>query len=228
MTSTTSSTTSSGTSHQTRDDFLPTPPPEPSNAAPTTAATKTAEPTTTSTGAIVPAPGTFVVEADEKRLPVVYEGDTVIGPGLLRDAVYDSQMSWWRAGVRRVLVRNLAKESEWIGAMQERIRTPIFDTYFVYTSTLGTHTFFMTMLPAFFFFGHDEAGRSLVHVLGMGVYFASLIKDSICSPRPFAPPVTRLTIGSHHLEYGFPSTHSTNSISIALHFHSIFYSLFKS
>lgn len=118
MSSTTSSTTSSGTSRQTSDDFLPTPPPEPNNAAPTTAAAKTAKPTTTPTGAIVPAPGTFVVEDDEKRLPVVYEGDTVIGPGLLRDAVYDSQMSWWRAAVRRVLVRNLAKESEWIGAMQ--------------------------------------------------------------------------------------------------------------
>lgn len=27
--------------------------------------------------------------------------------------------------------------------------------------------------------------------------------------------MTRLTIGTHHLEYGFPSTHSTNSVSIA-------------
>lgn len=26
-----------------------------------------------------------------------------------------------------------------------------------------------------------------------------------------------IAIGSHHLEYGFPSTHSTNSISIALY-----------
>ena len=28
-------------------------------------------------------------------------------------------------------------------------------------------------------------------------------------------------IGSHHLEYGFPSTHSTNSVSIALFFYSL-------
>lgn len=31
------------------------------------------------------------------------------------------------------------------------------------------------------------------------------------------PPVSRLTIGTHHLEYGFPSTHSTNSISFAMY-----------
>ncbi len=30
-------------------------------------------------------------------------------------------------------------------------------------------------------------------------------------------------IGSHHLEYGFPSTHSTNSVSIALFFYAIFH-----
>jgi membrane-associated phospholipid phosphatase len=32
-------------------------------------------------------------------------------------------------------------------------------------------------------------------------------------------------MGSHHLEYGFPSTHSTNSISIALYLSMIIYSV---
>jgi hypothetical protein len=32
-------------------------------------------------------------------------------------------------------------------------------------------------------------------------------------------------IGTHHLEYGFPSTHSTNSVSIALFFFAIFHRL---
>lgn len=72
------------------------------------------------------------------------------------------------------------------------------------------------------------------------------MKDFVCSPRPLAPPVMRLSeylaihplstyisncykelsgtdrtfvaLGNHHLEYGFPSTHSTNSVSIALFF----------
>jgi membrane-associated phospholipid phosphatase len=86
----------------------------------------------------------------------------------------------------------------------------------VYTSSLGTHTFFLTFLPACFFFGYDQFGRGLLLVLALGVYTSSFVKDLFCVPRPFAPPVTRLTISTHHLEYGFPSTHSTNSISIAL------------
>jgi len=32
-----------------------------------------------------------------------------------------------------------------------------------------------------------------------------------------------VAIGSHHLEYGFPSTHSTNCVSIALFFYAIFH-----
>ncbi|KAF8325770.1 phosphatidic acid phosphatase type 2/haloperoxidase [Cantharellus anzutake] len=142
-------------------------------------------------------------------------------PGTQPDYVYDSSMAWWRAGIRRFLVQNLKAESRWIAAMQKCIRNPWLDTYFVYTSSLGTHTFFMTILPALFFFGYAKTGRGIVNVLALGVYFSSLVKDLICSPRPFAPPVTRLVMGSHHLEYGFPSTHTTNSISMALYLYTI-------
>ena len=34
---------------------------------------------------------------------------------------------------------------------------------------------------------------SLVVVLASGVYFSSFIKDLVCSPRPFSPPVSRLS-----------------------------------
>ncbi|KAJ7512357.1 sphingosine-1-phosphate phosphatase [Mycena galericulata] len=102
--------------------------------------------------------------------------------------------------------------------LQDAIRSPWLDAYFVHTSALGTHTFFMTFLPMLFFFGYDELGRGLIVVLCLGIYFTSVAKDLFCSPRPFAPPVTRLTIGTHHLEYGMPSTHSANSVSLALFF----------
>ena len=40
----------------------------------------------------------------------------------------------------------------------------------------------------------------------------------ICLPRPLSPPVKRLTVsGTLHLEYGFPSTHTTNAISITFY-----------
>ncbi|KAH9038097.1 hypothetical protein EDB85DRAFT_1860858, partial [Lactarius pseudohatsudake] len=118
--------------------------------------------------------------------------------------------------------------------LQSRVRTPWLDTYFLHTSTLGTHTFFLVFLPAFFFFGHDDLGRvriwsqmtrvsmvliffgRLCYDLAFGVYMSSyLLKDLVCSPRPCAPLVVRLTVGNHHLEYGLPSTHSTNSTSMA-------------
>ncbi|KAG8216325.1 PAP2 superfamily-domain-containing protein [Butyriboletus roseoflavus] len=131
-------------------------------------------------------------------------------PGQLPDDIYNVTLPRWRAAIRAHLVKAVARESV------ARIRSPWLNSYFLYTSALGTHTFFMIALPILFFFGFPEVGRGLVVVLASGVYFSSFIKDLVCSPRPFAPPVNRLTIGTHHLEYGFPSTHSTNSVSMAL------------
>ncbi|KAF8869396.1 PAP2 superfamily-domain-containing protein [Infundibulicybe gibba] len=171
---------------------------------------------------------TYQDDLDEKRSGQLYLKGSHNGeesPGYLPMDVYDVTLPWWRAAIRRHLVKAVARESIVLAKMQEKIRTPWLDAYFVYTSSLGTHTFFMTVLPAFFFFGYEEVGRGLLVVLALGVYCASFVKDLICSPRPFAPPVTRLTMGSHHLEYGFPSTHSTNSVSIALLLFSYVHSL---
>ncbi|KAK7685024.1 hypothetical protein QCA50_011859 [Cerrena zonata] len=148
------------------------------------------------------------------------------GVGRLPDEVYERALPWWRYAVRKRIVKTVEWESKVLANMQHCVRTPFLDAYFVYTSSLGTHTFFMTVLPAFFFFGYSEVGRGLLIVLALGVYASSFIKDIFCAPRPFAPPVTRLTIGTHHLEYGFPSTHSTNSMSIALFFFTQIYRLY--
>lgn len=37
----------------------------------------------------------------------------------------------------------------------------------------------------------------LIVVLSLGVYLSSFVKDLFCSPRPFAPPVTRLSKPQH-------------------------------
>ncbi|KAJ7647111.1 PAP2 superfamily-domain-containing protein [Roridomyces roridus] len=130
--------------------------------------------------------------------------------------VYDATLPAWRAAVRRRLVAGIRVESVLVARMQDAIRSPFLDKYFLHSSALGTHTFFMAFLPMPFFFGYDELGRGLIILIGLGIYVTSVIKDLFCSPRPFAPPVTRLTIGTHHLEYGMPSTHCTNSVSLAL------------
>ncbi|KAH7882264.1 hypothetical protein F5I97DRAFT_1931462 [Phlebopus sp. FC_14] len=136
-------------------------------------------------------------------------------PGQLPEDVYGTVLPWWRAAIRAQILKAVKAESPVLARMQNRLRNPWLDDYFLYTSSLGTHTFFMIALPLLFFFGYSELGRGLIFVLASGVYFSSFIKDLVCSPRPLAPPVTRLTIGTHHLEYGFPSTHSTNSVSMA-------------
>lgn len=118
--------------------------------------------------------------------------------------------------MRRWLVRRLRVESPWMADMQKRYRTSTLDTYFFWTAIFGTHTFFMTVLPLFFFFGDHQKGRGLLYVTGLGIYASSYAKDLACAPRPYSPPVVRLSMSTHGLEYGFPSSHSTNSTSIAL------------
>ena len=80
----------------------------------------------------------------------------------------------------------------------------------------------------------------MVNILAAGVYLSSFLKvrptvykqnlvaelyqtqDFFCVPRPYTPPVERLSISSHGLEYGFPSTHSTNAVSISLYLAQIY------
>lgn len=58
----------------------------------------------------------------------------------------------------------------------------------------------------------------MVNVLAAGVFFSGFIKDLLCLPRPLSPPLQRITMsGSAALEYGFPSTHSTNAVSVAIY-----------
>ncbi|TFK21744.1 sphingosine-1-phosphate phosphatase [Coprinopsis marcescibilis] len=157
----------------------------------------------------------------EEKINRIYDA----APGQHATDVYDTTLPPFRALIRRKLVKIVEKESRVLARLQKAVRTPLGDSYFVYTSLLGTHTFFMILLPCFAFFGRQDIARGLIMVLAAGVYLSSVLKDMFCSPRPFAPPVVRLTIGSHHLEYGFPSTHSTNSVSMALFFFSIFHAL---
>lgn len=59
---------------------------------------------------------------------------------------------------------------------------------------------------------------SLVHILALGVFWTGFIKDFYSLPRPLSPPLHRITMsGSAALEYGFPSTHSANAVSVAVY-----------
>ena len=85
--------------------------------------------------------------------------ETMYAVGAAPEEFYTRTLAPWRATARRFIMQRLQLESEWIARMQERFRSPWLDTFFVYTSSLGTHTFFMMALPALFFFGFPEIGR---------------------------------------------------------------------
>lgn len=59
---------------------------------------------------------------------------------------------------------------------------------------------------------------SVVHMLAAGIFWSGFLKDMLCLPRPLSPPLARITMsGSAALEYGFPSSHSTNAVSVAVY-----------
>ena len=58
----------------------------------------------------------------------------------------------------------------------------------------------------------------MIHILASGVFFSGFLKDLLCLPRPLSPPLQRITMSrSAALEYGFPSTHATNAVSVVVY-----------
>jgi hypothetical protein len=55
-------------------------------------------------------------------------------------------------------------------------------------------------------------------MLAAGIFVSGFLKDMVCLPRPLSPPLKRITMsGSAALEYGFPSSHSTNAVSVTIY-----------
>jgi len=130
--------------------------------------------------------------------------------------VYQRGLGRWRFRIRQALIRSLEAETPMLARMQQRIRRPLLDSYLVVASLTGTHSFFLLWLPLLNWFGSAVMCRRMTMAVGSGTVITSWIKDMFCVPRPASPPVIRLSVGNHAAEYGFPSTPSTNTASIAL------------
>ncbi|PKS07024.1 hypothetical protein jhhlp_005621 [Lomentospora prolificans] len=129
---------------------------------------------------------------------------------------YKRALPRWRYAVRQFLLPIIRWETPYLAYFQGAVRTPFLDSYFAITANLGTHTFYMVGLPLLFWCGYASYGKALVHVLASGVFFTGFIKDMLSLPRPLSPPLHRITMtGYAALEYGFPSTHSANAVSVA-------------
>ncbi|KAJ3113989.1 hypothetical protein HDU96_002681 [Phlyctochytrium bullatum] len=127
-----------------------------------------------------------------------------------------------RTPLRTLLLPRILAESHAIARAQAHpLCTPTVLAALTALGALGTHAAFMLLLPPLFWVGGAPAaafGRGVVVCLLGGVWASAVVKDYFCLPRPLAPPVHRLTSKrSIALEYGFPSTHTMNAVSIAAH-----------
>ncbi|KAM3526417.1 hypothetical protein NHJ13051_003464 [Beauveria bassiana] len=147
-----------------------------------------------------------------------HENGDVPDAGLRSLDHYKRALPPWRYRLRQQALPLIRWETPYLAWMQERLRTPALDSYFAITANLGTHTFFMVFLPMCFWCGQAWFGKGLVHILALGVFWTGFIKDFYSLPRPLSPPLQRITMsGSAALEYGFPSTHSANAVSVAVY-----------
>ncbi|KLU81020.1 long-chain base protein 3 [Magnaporthiopsis poae ATCC 64411] len=169
-----------------------------------------------------PRPAVLVTAADGSAAPVHGDcgkgnGADVIDAGLKSLHHYKRALPQWRYTLRQKMLPLVRWETPYLAWMQSKMRTPALDSYFAITANLGTHTFFMIGLPIMFWCGFKEFGQSLIHILGSGVFLTGFVKDLLSLPRPLSPPLHRITMsGSAALEYGFPSTHSANAVSVAV------------
>lgn len=82
---------------------------------------------------------------------------------------------------------------------------------FVAGAALGNELFFITFLPALFWFVDFNVGRRVVTAWAFAYWVGQVLKDSLKLPRPDKEVVIQL---EHHYaaEYGMPSTHAMNAI----------------
>lgn len=146
------------------------------------------------------------------------EKEAVIDAGLRSLDHYKRALPKWRYDLRQRALPLIRWETPYLAWLQVKLRSPALDSYFAITANLGTHTFFMIGLPIMFWCGFASFGKGLVHILASGVFFTGFVKDFFSLPRPLSPPLHRITMsGSAALEYGFPSTHSANAVSVAVY-----------
>ncbi|KAI1403481.1 PAP2-domain-containing protein [Hypoxylon fuscum] len=156
--------------------------------------------------------GTKIDTATEKAEPVVVDA------GLQSLDHYKRALPKWRYYLRQQALPLVRWETPYLAWLQATLRFPALDSYFAITANLGTHTFFMIGLPILFWCGYASFGKGIVHILASGVFFTGFVKDFFSLPRPLSPPLHRITMsGSAALEYGFPSTHSANAVSVAVY-----------
>ena len=90
---------------------------------------------------------------DRKRCSPILTGDT------------DKQrLPSWRYSPRQCLIPIVRLETPYLAWMQDKVRSPALDSYFALTANLGTHTFFLVVLPILFWCGYTSLGRGCGYI----------------------------------------------------------------
>ncbi|EJS42864.1 ysr3p [Saccharomyces arboricola H-6] len=132
---------------------------------------------------------------------------------------FKNEMSWLRFQSRQYLTRFTSNQSEFLYSLQKKHRTPMRDVYFKYTSMMGSHMFYVIVLPIPVWLGYRDITQDMIYILGYSIYLSGYLKDYWCLPRPMSPPVSRITLSEYTTkEYGAPSSHSANATGVGLLF----------
>ncbi|KAK9695550.1 Long-chain base-1-phosphate phosphatase [Basidiobolus ranarum] len=135
----------------------------------------------------------------------------------LPEHLYEKVLGPVRFAIRQGLLNHGCRDTKLLCDIQSGLRCKVLDYYFLGSGVLGNHLTFVLVLPSFFLFNLPDVGRVMSSLLLYGVVVSSALKDYLCIPRPQSPPVHRLSISkAHGLEYGFPSSHTTNCVALGL------------
>ncbi|KAI3738558.1 hypothetical protein L2E82_28594 [Cichorium intybus] len=93
------------------------------------------------------------------------------------------------------------------------------DALFSGISCVVSVPFYTGFLPLLFWSGHGKLARQMTLLMAFCDYSGNCIKDVVSAPRPKSPPVRILTATKDEkenaLEYGFPSSHTLNTICLS-------------
>ena len=84
--------------------------------------------------------------------------------------------------MRQRLIPIVRLETPYLALLQDTLRSPALDSYFAFTANLGTHTFFMIMLPILFWCGYTNIGRAYVKLVRIQALITDInSKDGSCT-----------------------------------------------
>lgn len=98
--------------------------------------------------------------------------------GLKPDEVYKFKLNKFRYKCRKFIIASLRRESELMTKFQLNFRSSFLDKYMLYSSFLGSVTFFILLLPIPYFWGFPEQGSVLLQTLAASVWITCLMKVS--------------------------------------------------